>query len=352
MNSRMKRGALYCVLIIALMMLASCGKSAGNNSNQGANSNQAVSDEAASEETTEAAAEETTSEETTESEESQATRIYKDADGKEVEIPANPQRIVVLEYLGEALAVGAKPIGTAGYLIDAFAGKVDGIQDVGDVPVNLEKITAMNPDLIVSFDGGSDREDRPQLEKVAPFVSIAWNGTLYEHLRAMGDIVGKKDQAEQWIKDYEAKAQSAKEQISSVVPAGSTAVALGIFDKSFYAYEDRNIGHTLYHALGFTPTPKIKEMMEDGEASGAKEISLEVLPEYAKADYLFVMLYGDEKTVNQKYEDLKKMKMWTNIPAVKAGHVYVVGPEWFYYDALTLEWELDETVKMLTAKPE
>lgn len=326
-----QRGILLGAMIVILAMLAACGgENDANNSNNAAS--QPVSESpAASEEA--------------------GTRIYKDADGKEVEIPTNPQRIVVLEYLGEALAVGAKPIGTAGYLIDAFKGKVDGIEDVGDVPANLEKITAMDPDLIISFDGGSDRDDRPQLEKIAPFVSIAWNGTLYEHLRAMGDIVGKKEQAEQWIQDYEAKSRAAKEKLVGVVPEGATAVALGIFEQSFNVYEDRNIGHTLYHALGFQPTPQVKEMMEDGEAWGAKEISLEVLPEYAQADYLFVMLYGDKAKVDAKFEDLMKMKMWQDLPAVKAGHVYPIGPEWFYYDALTLEWELEETVKLLTAKP-
>lgn len=337
-----KRGASLCALLLTVVLLAACGNSSNNNGQSASPAAAELASPSVSTSTESAAAE---------SAAAPATRIYKDADGKEVEIPVDPKRIVVLEYLGEALAVGVKPIGAAAYLMDAFAGNVEGIEDVG-VPVNLEKVAALKPDLIISFDGGSDREDRPQLEKIAPFVSIAWSGKVYDHLRAMGDIVGKKDQAEQWIKNYEAKAQAAKAQLAAVAPEGSTAVALGVFDKDFSVYEDRNIGYTLYHALGFVPPAKVKAYIEDGKDWGSEKISLEVLPEYAAADYLFVMLYGDQATVEKKYEDLKQTSMWKNLPAVKAGHVYVIGREWFYYDALTLEWELDETVKLLTAKSE
>lgn len=273
------------------------------------------------------------------------TRVYQDADGIEVEIPVRPERVVVLEYMGEALAVGAKPVGAAGYLIESFPGRTDGIVDVGS-PTNLERVAELKPDLILSFDG-SERESREQLEKIAPFVSVAWNDTMYGHVRAIADILGVRQAGEDWIAAYEAKAKAAAGQLQGTVRPGETAVAFGMFDKSFMVYEDRNIGHTLYHALGFAPPVKVKEMMDDGEATGANEISYELLPDYA-ADRLFVMLYGDKTTVEQRYEELKNSAVWQSLPAVKAGKVHVLGPEWFSYDALTLEWQLDETVSLLT----
>src|SRR5690606_23931718 len=63
-----------------------------------------------------------------------ATRVYTAADG-DVEIPAEPQRIVVVSraYLGHLLALDVRPVGAPSDALDNpfLAGLVDGIDDIG-----------------------------------------------------------------------------------------------------------------------------------------------------------------------------------------------------------------------------
>lgn len=72
-------------------------------------------------------------------------------------------------------------------------------------------------------------------------------------------------------------------------------------------------GQAVYNALGLKAPEKIqKDIFKKGDI---KELSLEVVPEYA-ADYMFVTDYnpnGDSKTLDK----LKQSSIWKNLDAVK-----------------------------------
>ena len=70
-------------------------------------------------------------------------------------VPISPQRVVsvFVPALGNALSLGVKPVGSA--FLDRLGqetyleGKIDGIQSVGNLPPNLEKILLIKPDVII-----------------------------------------------------------------------------------------------------------------------------------------------------------------------------------------------------------
>ena len=96
------------------------------------------------------------------------TRTIKDIDEENVEVPANPQKVIVLSEptLDGLLALGVTPVGSVSgrgqsgvpnYLAD----RAKGVQIIGTVAqVNYEQIGNLDPDLILVDSTGVDRSRR------------------------------------------------------------------------------------------------------------------------------------------------------------------------------------------------
>ena len=137
----------------------------------------------------------------------------------EVEIPANPQRIVDLSGNSDILSIlGYKVVGTANsdaydytkfpsYLEETLSGaKILGysMQDTMDV----EAVMNLNPDLIVISTVQEKMYDA--LSKIAPTVMIQLEALNWkDDVRALGKVFDKEDVANEWIANYEAKAKEA-----------------------------------------------------------------------------------------------------------------------------------------------
>lgn len=153
------------------------------------------------------------------------SRIVKDLDGKEIEVPASPQKVVAMSEptLDNALALGVPLIGaTAGRgqsTIPNYLG------DQGkDIPIlgnvaqpNFQAIGAVKPDLIL-VDGTSVNNNQPILDalaKIAPTVYTGFpGGDWRDNLRLTADALNMVDEAEDLIKDYEKKAEKAKKELT------------------------------------------------------------------------------------------------------------------------------------------
>src|SRR3712207_1306547 len=130
-------------------------------------------------------------------EESSGTRTVTHAMGT-TDVPANPQRVVVLDTgeLDSALALGVTPVGAVTAFADGefpayLSDHVASIQKVGTIAEpNLEAIVALNPDLIIS--SKLRHEDiYPQLSQIAPTVfaervGVVWKDNFKLHAEALG----------------------------------------------------------------------------------------------------------------------------------------------------------------------
>jgi iron complex transport system substrate-binding protein len=311
------------ILLIFLMMLSACGNQEKNT----ASGNQ----------------EQTTTEE-------KATRTFKMANGKEVEIPTHPKRVVMpYEFLGNALALGVKPIATTQAVMENpfIKDQIKGIENVGN-PISLEKVTELNPDLIVVY-----LDDQyEQLSKIAPTVVIPFGHYkgIEEEIRVFGDILGKKKEAEEWIKQFDKKAAAAREKLEGVIGKNETVGIYELQGKDFYVFGNNfgRAGQVIYNALQLTPPKKIQKEVIEGPQQW-KMISLEALPDYA-ADHMFWTVYRTEGT-DQVEKEMKNSAIWKNLNAVKNNHVYEMKMEnvWFT-DAISLEHQLDLVVDTLLSQ--
>ncbi len=163
------------------------------------------------------------------------TRIFQAVNG-EIEVPANPERVVVVasSYVGYFLALDLTPVGISEKALNNpyFAGKVEGIASVGD-EISVKTILALDPDLIISFHVPESVE---QLEKIAPTVAIEYGKKdLREQLRDFGTLTGREEKAEAWIAEWDKKIAEHKTKVNEAV-GDQTVSILQPYAKGIYAF--------------------------------------------------------------------------------------------------------------------
>jgi len=262
----------------------------------------------------------------------------------EVVIPTSPQRIVAEEYIASLLVLDVKPVGAPGLALENYYLKdaLKDVEEIGDYgKPSIEKIIALKPDLIITGNG----ENYDALSKIAPTVVIPY-GELkdaHEELTYFGELLGKEQEAKDWLAQYDQRIADAKAQVDAIIPEDASFSIIEDAGKTYYAYGDNfgRGGQPVYQVLGRKPPAKVAdEMMEKQWA----EISEEVLADYA-GDY--IILTSDDRTV----EDFKKDPIWGSLPAVKNDHLYVWPEErsW-YYDPTAVLAQVEELTTWLTNK--
>lgn len=278
------------------------------------------------------------------------TRIYTDSTGVEVEIPQQPERVVTTYYLDAMLALGQKPIGVASHVLDNeyLKEQQEGVIDIGH-PVNVEKVLELNPDLIIT----SSPDEVQQLSKIAPTVVIDFSALdVYGQLIEVGKVLNREEEAENWIADYEQKAQEVQNQLEGVIEPDETVSIFMTYKDILRVYGGRNIGHIFYRSLDLTPPPYVQEKIEDDPEFvefNTEEISIEKLPELA-GDHIVILNYGPETTEEGgMFHDIERSALWQNLDAVQSENLYVIQEDpWFIYSPLASEKSLELVVDLLT----
>ncbi|MBW7475669.1 iron-hydroxamate ABC transporter substrate-binding protein [Paenibacillus oenotherae] len=316
----MKKLLIPFILTLVLIISACGSNAAKNNNTQAGTSNQADkgnTNKPAADNTTEAPS---------------GTITYQSESGP-VEVPANPQRVVMLSsFAGNVMALNVNLVGVDNWskLNPRFADKLKDVEAVSDE--NLEKILELQPDLII---GLSTIKNVDKLKQIAPTVTFTYGKVDYltQHLE-IGKLLNKADEAQKWVDDFKARAQQAGVDIKAKIGADATISVIESFDKQLYVFGD-NWGRgteILYQEMKLAMPEKVKEMaLKDGYYA----LSAEVLPEYA-GDYLIISKNPDADNSFQTTQSYK------NIPAVKNNHVFEANAKEFYFnDPITLEYQLE-----------
>ncbi|RXZ81018.1 iron-hydroxamate ABC transporter substrate-binding protein [Paenibacillaceae bacterium] len=261
----------------------------------------------------------------------------------EVQIPKNPQRIVMVAgaFTGHLLALGLKPVGTGDESFNNYTeGILDDVVNIGN-GVPYEKIMELQPDLIVVWNDPGTIEN---LSKIAPTVAVEYGVPLREQLMDFGKMTGREEQAKSWIAEWDAKIAEYKPLVKQAIGDGTVSIFDSGSAKEFYAYGSFGRGgDIIYSEFGLKAPPIIqKEAIDSGK--GWAKLSLELLPEYA-GDYIFISGWADDKNVAPVFEG----SIWDNLPAVQNNHVYRENSRGFVFsDPISLEAQLKFVVDSLT----
>ncbi len=260
------------------------------------------------------------------------TLTYESENGP-IEVPADPQRVVVLSsYAGNVMALDVNLVGVDSWSKNnpRFDEKLTTVEEVSDE--NIEKVIELDPDLII---GLSTINNIDKLSKIAPTVTFTYGKLDYltQHLE-IGKLLNKEKEALAWITDFKKRSFDAGEEIKAKIGEDATVSVIENFDKQIYVFGD-NWGRgteILYQEMKLNMPEKVKEMaLKDGYYA----LSLEVLPEFA-GDY---MIFSKDSDTDNSFQSTDTYK---NIPAVKNNQVFEANAKEFYFnDPISLDYQLE-----------
>ena len=243
-----------------------------------------------------------------------------DSEMGEVTIPKNPKKVIASFHEDSLLAFGVTPVAkwSIGESVQDYLES-----DLKDVPtiewnLPLEQMLEYEPDLIIlenNMDGYDGTYE--DYNKIAPTYVMTKETTedWRKQIDVFGKILGKEDQAEDILSDYEEKVADGSDVLKDAIGDESVAAIWVTGDKFFLFEENRHSAKVLYSELGIKVPKIVEELGEAGEEWNP--ISIEKLSEL-DADHVFLLADENEKGL----DTLDNSSVWQSTPAVKNDHVY------------------------------
>ncbi|WP_182303517.1 AraC family transcriptional regulator [Cohnella cholangitidis] len=252
-------------------------------------------------------------------------------------------RIFSIQYLGELLALGIRPVGTNQAMLHAFPEALSDIRGI-DEPLDVQQLFELKPDLIL-YPSFIPSRLVQELSRIATAVEVDWDSDVYTRLQELGVMLGRTKEASEWIERYKNKAEQTRNKLRDSIGHGETASAFIYHADGLYVYGGHHFGHTLYQGIGFEPPANIQALIDGNKNAKWKPIQLEAISEYA-GDRVFIAL-ADSGSDALKGRQVLEHPAWKSLPAVRKGRSYVVKDRWASYNPVTLEKHLDEMVSCL-----
>ncbi|TNJ66457.1 ABC transporter substrate-binding protein [Paenibacillus hemerocallicola] len=208
------------------------------------------------------------------------------------------------------------------------------IVDLGD-EANLEKIIALNPDLIIASQ--FDEKIAEQLSKIAKTVTINTTLNWQETIVQVAAVVGEEAKAKQYIDGFNKKGSEIAALMEQSGQKGKTALFIMPWKKGFTYWSGSRMA-LYYDKLGFKPFDGMKN---------TGEITLEGIAEL-NPEYIFI---GKDYTNSSEItlKDLETNPVWQGLNAVKNKKMFVVDTEILGPLAMGQSKGLDYVEKLMKA---
>ncbi|MBD3885232.1 iron-siderophore ABC transporter substrate-binding protein [Phormidium tenue FACHB-886] len=262
-------------------------------------------------------------------------------------VPNQPQRIIVLSVptLGDALALGIKPIASIVYFDDPppyLAKDLESIQSLGkEEQPNIEKILSLKPDLIIGIKYSTEAVYN-QLSRIAPTVADNWEGypSWRDHFNFVAKVLGKTEEAKQRWAKYDQRIASLKAALGNrlqELQVSFVHVCCGTIDIDL----KNSFNGSILADAGIRRPPTQAVSIAGGITSLSEERLMDI-----DGDVLFVAADGQESA--QKLIKLKYNPLWKNLRAVRKNQIYSVNyPTWRGGNPLAADAVIDDLFKYL-----
>lgn len=262
-------------------------------------------------------------------------------------VPLQPQRVIVLSIptLGDALALGTKPIASIVYFDDPppyLAGQLASIEILGkeDQP-NLEKILALKPDLIIGIKYSTEAT-YTQLSQIAPTVVDDWEGypSWRSHFNFVAHVLGKPEDAKRVWAQYDQRIEDLRAVLGTQLhdlEISFVHICCGTIDIDL----ENSFNGSILADVGVRRPPSQAVPIAGGITLLSEERLMDI-----DGDVLFVATDGQEST--QKLDALKQNPLWKNLRAVQQNRIYSVNyPTWRGGNPLAADAVIDDLFKYL-----
>lgn len=257
-----------------------------------------------------------------------AARRVTDRLGRTVDVPAAPQRVVVLDpnrAIADVVALGIVPVGATtnssnpGSGFSPFLG--DAAADIATVgptgQADLERVAALDPDLILFATAYQDL-DVDTLSAIAPVVAYeAASFGLLEPVRWLGEVLGREAEAARLEREF---ADLITARRSELRLDGQRAAVVSLYNPeaitSVYVFGRDQGACQVLRELGAGYAPQ-----RLGDAPSTEVAAELVTTELAEADLLLALRYGGTAGSEANLTTFTSSPLWQAVPAVAAGRV-------------------------------
>lgn len=282
------------------------------------------------------------------------TRLVDSVHGK-IRVPADPKRIVSINQFDTTalLDLGVTPVGIFDFGIDytapRYRTKYAAIPKIGKTGVEVEKVAALKPDLILGYDIEFNNTVYTQMSAIAPTViatNTGWQKTALQVADAAN--LGAAFAAEQ--AKYQQRCQAIRTQYADVLSRTTWDAVQGGFDTGACWVYGPQVGFLgVFADAGVQFGTATKAAADVGAGEVYQVLSYENLDRLSDADVIaYWSEYGSDKPVNDGPQ-LFAQQLWKDLPAVKAGRLVPVADVAMssYGDALAVLDELETGLKKL-----
>ncbi|SFQ59159.1 iron complex transport system substrate-binding protein [Amycolatopsis arida] len=279
-------------------------------------------------------------------------------------IEAEPTRVVTLGLSDQdaVLALGVRPVGAVDWFKERPFGKWPWTKDVwGDAPpevvgerdeFNVERIAALEPDLIIAQYSGMKKEQYDTLSQLAPVVAQPKGHDDYaapwqDMARPIGRALGQRARMDELIAEIERRFARVRAEHPEF--AERTAVVADSFEPGAYvAFARTDLKALLLTELGFRFPPAVDALVRPGQ--NVAEFSAERL------DLLDVDRLVWLNSSTEANERIRAEPLYQRLDVVREGRdLFVpyqdpdIGAAISFNTVLSIPYAIDQLVPMLTA---
>lgn len=251
-----------------------------------------------------------------------------DDNGRTVTLKGVPQRIVPLSasFLEPLVELDGK-LAARVAAKTGICENYKALPEVGNVyNVNIEKVIAAQPDLVICYKGMNDKFVHNFEENNIPVIVLEMRtyGQVKNTVNVLGKITGNEIKAEKINKDMDERIAAVRAKI----PEESKRIAiLHSTSQSVTVQLEGSIAGSAAELLGFTNIAAGSVPLENN--STAAPYSLETLVA-ANPDIIYITSMGRLETVQDAMlKSIGASPAWQSLAAVRSGHVYFLPQELF-----------------------
>ena len=257
----------------------------------------------------------------------------------ETVVPVDPDRVIALDNiaLDSVLALEVEPIAalinpnTNDFPVHLRDRMTERTQKLSPNQQNLERITELNPDLII---GGKNVEAvYNQLNQIAPTVLLGESGTSAwkDRFLLIAEAVGQPEKGEVLLQEYQERAQALASRLDN--PDAIEVSVVRVLPNGLRLYQNDTFVGGILKDVGLSRPPS------QDEDDLWLQISRERMA-LADGDVIFVWSLGSEaETTRKRLED---DPLWAKLDAVEAGSVYEVPGYWIGRGPIAANKVLDD----------
>ncbi|MFJ6074060.1 ABC transporter substrate-binding protein [Streptomyces sp. NPDC093065] len=288
------------------------------------------------------------------------TRTVTDATGAKVKVPDTPKRVVTLHYAATqpVIDLGFDLVGQGafeeGIIPEDQVAAAEKVPVVAQQEPKLEDIAALEPDLIFA-PNVYDEETTAALKDIAPVYTFTLRGgdraKWTQRTEEVADALGVPEKADELQTAFAERQKGIAEKYADVIKGRTVGVVGSYEENNFYAWGEKNMQGSLLVPLGFTYSKQESDIVKDQKEPEATLSNEKLESAVGDADVLFLdsNLRGE---VNAFMKNVQATSLYKQLPAVKAGHVYVGGKNTVagYTDANYTLDRVEDALKNLQAK--